>query len=108
MKDVLSKHLVFRDVVSCLFEKINAIDGEQVLLDFSQIESISRSFAQEYIQQRDQQTIKITEIHMSSQVKKMFDSVKTAQRKSTPLSFDNKKEISIHDFLHHNENKSAK
>ncbi|OYT28656.1 hypothetical protein B6U98_04325 [Thermoplasmatales archaeon ex4572_165] len=108
VKDILSEYLVFRDSVSDLFHQINKANKNQVVLDFSQVKSISRSFAQEYLQQRKQQSITMTEINMGSQVKKMFHSVKTAHKRSTMLSFDDTKEISIHDLLCHKDNQSAK
>ena len=108
VKDVLSEQLIFRDVVSDLFDKIKSTKRKQVILDFSQIESISRSVAQEYLQQKEKQSIMITEINKSPQIEKMFHSVKTTKRKSNSLSIDNMKEISIHEFLKSNENKSVR
>lgn len=96
---ILSQHLVFRDAVSDLFEYINDMSAKKVVLDFSHVKSISRSFAQEYLHQLDEQSIKIKEVNMSLQLKKMFRSVKNARRKSPPLNLEDLKEISIQDII---------
>ncbi|HMA82943.1 MAG TPA: DUF4325 domain-containing protein [Candidatus Thermoplasmatota archaeon] len=96
---ILSQHLVFRDAVSDLFDYIKNMNVTKVVLDFSHVKSISRSFAQEYLHQLDKQSIKIKEVNMSLQLKKMFRSVKKAHRKSSPLNLNDIKELSIQDII---------
>ncbi len=108
VKNVISEHLVFRDSVSDLFHRIEKSKKNQVVLDFSDVKSISRSFAQEYLEQKKKHTPNIDETNMSPEIKKMFSNIKKHQKKSFPLPFDDAKEISVRDFLQQNEKKSIK
>jgi hypothetical protein len=99
---------VFRDSVSDLFHQIEKSKKNQVVLDFSHVKSISRSFAQEYLEQKKKHTPLIDETNMSPEIKKMFAAINKHQKKPFPLSFDDAKEISISDFLQQNEKRSIK
>jgi len=108
VKNVISEHLVFRDSVSDLFHYIEKSKKTPVVLDFSHVKSISRSFAQEYLEQKKKHSLSLDEKNMSPEIKKMFAAIKKHQKKSIPLSFDDDKEISISDLLHQNEKKIIK
>lgn len=99
VKDIASENLVFRDTVQDLFAIVKKSKKKQVILDFSAVKSISRSFAHEYVNQMKQHQIRIKEVNISRDVKKMFDSVKKAQKKSIPLFLDDTQQISINDVL---------
>jgi len=96
---------VFRDSVSDLFRYIEKSKKTPVVLDFSHVKSISRSFAQEYLEQK-KHSLSFDENNMSPEIKKMFDIIIKHQKKSFPLSFDDIKEISISGFLQQNEKRS--
>jgi len=103
VKKTISEHLVFRDSVSTLFQQIKHHKNADVVLDFSDVKSISRSFAQEYLQKKKNHSFPLKEKNMSPEIKKMFDAVKKHQKKSLPLSFDDTKESSLNDLLQQSE-----
>ena len=83
---VLSKeigsNLVTRSSLDSLFTKINKFKERDVIVNFKDIEFISRSGADEYIKFRDSTKKKITEINQSREIKKMFQMVyKTKDKK---------------------------
>jgi len=103
VKKTISEHLVFRDSVSTLFQQIKQHRNTDVILDFSDVKSVSRSFAQEYLKQKKNQSFPLKEKKMIPDVKKMFDAAKKHQKKSFPLSFDDTKESSLNDLLQQSE-----
>ncbi|WP_367270227.1 STAS-like domain-containing protein [uncultured Methanobrevibacter sp.] len=56
-----------------MFTDIN--NKTEVILDFKNIEFMSRSFAQEYIFQKHTSNTKITEINMSNSIKQLLNIV---------------------------------
>lgn len=106
VKKIISEHLVFRDSVSTLFQDLKRRKNTNVVLDFSDVKSISRSFAQEYLKQKKNHSFTLKEKNMSPEIKKMFDAVKNHQKKS--FSFDNTKKRSLNDLLRQREKNSLK
>lgn len=56
-----------------IFDEIN--DENEVILNFENIEFMSRTFAQEYIFQRHNSKTKITEINMNESIKQLLEVV---------------------------------
>lgn len=56
-----------------LFQEINK--SSETVLNFENIEFMSRSFAQEYVFQKHNTTCKITEINMSPSIKQLLEIV---------------------------------
>lgn len=56
-----------------IFQRIN--DESEVILNFENIEFMSRSFAQEYVSQKHHTNCNITEINMSDSIKKLLEIV---------------------------------
>ncbi len=108
VKEIISEHLVFRDSVSDLFSHIKNDKRSQIVLDFSDVKSISRSFAQEYMQQKEKQFPLLHEKNMDPQIKKMFIAVKKHQKKMFPLSFGDAKEVSLNSLIKQNKKGSIK
>jgi anti-anti-sigma regulatory factor len=75
IKKDINIDLSMRFLAEDIFEIIGKNEKE-VIIDFDEIEFMSRSFAQEYVYQKEQipQT-NIIEINMSENVKKMFQVV---------------------------------
>ncbi len=61
LKDRFSKDLGMRSVARKIFEGLN---DDEMVFDFEGIEFISRSFAQEYMQQKYTSNIKVSESNM--------------------------------------------
>lgn len=77
-----------RNTISSFFEKINKLKDKEIVLDFSSIDFISRSCADEYIKKKQDSKKKIVEVNMSKEVCSMFNVVQNQYEKAgLPLSF---------------------
>lgn len=91
LKDKVSEDLSLRNMVSNIFKTEEFQKNEDVMIDFTGIKSISRSFAHEYLQHKEKQNCNVFEINMPSNIKKMFEIVESTKIKeelvknSTPL-----------------------
>jgi anti-anti-sigma regulatory factor len=68
----LGKYLSTRNTIKEFFEKIESTKLESVVMDFKEVDFISRSCADEYLKQKDASQINITEVNLSKNVKNMF------------------------------------
>lgn len=87
IKDVISKDLALRDTAQILFQKLEQQDKKDVTIDFADIRSISRSFAHEYLLQKEKSTKKITEVNIPQNIQKMFDIVNKTSTKPRLLEY---------------------
>lgn len=87
LKDFLSKDLSLRDLNKNLFNEISKLDSKEVILDFSDVLSMSRSFAQEYSLRKKLSKIKIIEKNQSKNVKAMLNVIQFNNPK-TKLKFE--------------------
>ena len=71
LHETLGKFIVTRNAVIKLFDSLASLN-EGIVLDFTNIEFISRSSAHEYIRQKITMNKKIDEVNMSKNVKAMF------------------------------------
>ncbi len=69
----ISKNLIFRDSANELFNYINNFDAPEIIIDFHKIQSITRSFAQQYLINKEKSNKIITNINIASNIKNMFD-----------------------------------
>jgi hypothetical protein len=73
LEEKYTKKLGMGPTAKKLFKEI---DGEkEVILNFKNIEFMSRSFAQEYVFQKHNTTCHITEINMDASIKQLLDIV---------------------------------
>ena len=82
LKDRVSEDLSLRNMVSNIFKAEEFKKTDDVLMDFTGIKSISRSFAHEYMQYKEKQNCKVLEINVPSDIKKMFEVVENTKIKS--------------------------
>ena len=82
LKNRVSEDLSLRNMVSNIFKAKEFENAEDVLIDFTGIKSISRSFAHEYLQHKEQQQNKVLEINVPSNIKRMFEIVENTKVKS--------------------------
>lgn len=71
-----------RSSISNFFMKINSMKSKEIVLDFKDVEFISRSCADEYLKQKKTSKKKIVEANMSREVYLMFRNVKTQYEKA--------------------------
>jgi len=69
---MLSKDLALRESAARLFNRIDAVKETQVIVDFSGIKSITRSFAHEYCRRKKESAKTISETHVPIDVKRMM------------------------------------
>jgi hypothetical protein len=75
LRDELSSNLAFRDSANRLFEHIDSLNKASIVVDFSGVESITRSFAHQYILNKNRSNKQIVERGVPSEIKPVFDLV---------------------------------
>ncbi|MGM0687529.1 MAG: STAS-like domain-containing protein, partial [Promethearchaeati archaeon] len=90
---MLSPDLAFRHNAKRLIEELESYPENDVVLDFSDVRTITRSFAHEYLSRKAETSKTIIEIRMPSNVKKMFQVVKNASAKTKLFDKDDSKTI---------------
>lgn len=93
IKEQISKDLALRSSAEKLFADINQLSDNKIILDFSGVTSITRSFAHQYVQNKKKSNKEITENNLSLDIEKMFEIVSNPQR--TKLIDEDKKIIEI-------------
>jgi 6-pyruvoyl-tetrahydropterin synthase len=78
----VSPDLAFRHSADSLFEYINSLEESTIVIDFSRVKSITRSFAHQYLANKKNSKKHIVEENMSRDVKRMFELVE--RQKSKP------------------------
>ena len=69
-----SSHLSLRHTADSLFDKIENLKTN-VVIDFSNIHSVSRSFAHQYLRRKNEFKKQISEVNMNSSVQEMLQLV---------------------------------
>lgn len=80
LEEKFSNKLGIGPTAKKLFQELNGNDS--VILNFENIEFMSRSFAQEYVFQKHNSKIKIEEINLNQSIKKLLDIVEEDFEKS--------------------------
>ena len=88
LSNEFGSNIFTRNTISSFFEKINSINNKEIALDFSSIDFISRSCADEYLKRKQVSKKKIIEVNMSKEVCSMFNAVQNQYKKAGfPISF---------------------
>ncbi len=81
LSKLIAKNLTLRESADKVFDYVETLKENKIIMDFSRIEFVSRSFTDEYLE-RKQKTIKSVEernLHMN--VKRMFEIVNISRKK---------------------------
>jgi hypothetical protein len=78
---VNSKQLYSRDSANSLFETIEKNNETRTIVDFSKVQTISRSFAQQYLLRKNASNKFVTETNIPENVKKMLVFVENNKNK---------------------------
>lgn len=70
-----SNNLMFREFAEKLIESIEKFKSTTVYIDFIHVNTVSRSFAHQYLKSRNASKKNIKEINVNLNVKKMFNLV---------------------------------
>ncbi len=94
MKKVLlakefGNNIFTRSSISEFFKKLKKLKNSEILIDFKNVEFISRSCADEYIKQKNAIKKKLVEVNMSKNVYSMFDTVrKQYEKRNASFTFE--------------------
>ncbi|MHA2238388.1 MAG: STAS-like domain-containing protein [Candidatus Hodarchaeales archaeon] len=72
-----SRNLAFRDTVKTLFNHINNSDLDEIIIDFQDVEFISRSFAHEILLNKRESKKKVILKNVAPRVQRMIDMVQS-------------------------------
>lgn len=72
LSDYFGKMIITRNAVANFFSFLSQIQKKEIVLDFSEVEFISRSCADEYTKRKLASNKKIKEINISRNVSSMF------------------------------------
>jgi hypothetical protein len=75
VRSELGTLLMLRSSVAPFFKKIAGLSASRVIVDFSNVEFMSRSFADEYLHARASCSKRLEERHISPEVRAMLDRV---------------------------------
>jgi len=92
LSKILGNNIFTRRTISNFFEELNKRNDKEIEIDFSKVEFISRSCADEYIKKKKESNKKIVEVNMSENVCSMFNVVKDQyERAGFSVSFNFRK-----------------
>jgi hypothetical protein len=81
--------LMLRSTVGPLFEQVSKQEADLIVFDFSAVEFMSRSFADEYLAAKSASSLHIEESHMAVEVRRMLklvsDQVRAAASRTPRL-----------------------
>jgi hypothetical protein len=81
----LSKDLALRDSANNLFTKLNKTKNKEIIIDFKNVKSITRSFAHQYQENKTLSKKKIYEENVPTNVSKMFKIITNTNTERAPL-----------------------
>jgi len=70
---VISKNLLFRDSANELFDSINNSEAPEIVIDFNSVQSITRSFAHQYLINKEKSKKNIINVNIPPTIKTMFE-----------------------------------
>lgn len=87
IESYLSQDLATRHSASDFLEIVERTDANSVVISFHNVQSITRSFADEYQKRKRKSRLVIVESDVPSNVQKMFDIVGSPNAKSSIVDF---------------------
>lgn len=84
IRDAVGGPLMLRSTVGPFFEDLERLDAKRVIVDFSDVEFMSRSFADEYLSLKAASKKRVEETRVPAEAQHMLDVV-SRQRASTRL-----------------------
>lgn len=91
----VSKDLALRDIADALFDDIESLTESEAVIDFSEVTSITRSFAHQYSLRKKYSKKIISEINMPTNIQKMFDIVENKYKKTKLIEIGSVKPIVV-------------
>ena len=82
LSEYFGKNIFIRNSLSSFFDQINKASNQEIVLNFKNIDFISRSCADEYLKQKAKTGKKITEIDVSTEISSMLEIVEKQYKKT--------------------------
>ncbi|MHA1834085.1 MAG: STAS-like domain-containing protein [Candidatus Baldrarchaeia archaeon] len=82
IRKLMSPDLTLRSSADEFFDYIESLPDTDIIIDFKNVRSITRSFAHEYTIRKARSSKRIIEINVPFNISKMFDVVKKKQKKT--------------------------
>ena len=95
ISEVLSPDLALRFNADAFFDYLDSLPENHWIIDFCNVRTITRSFAQEYKSRKAKTRKTIFEINVPTNVRKMFDIVETVFEKTRLLDLKKGKPITL-------------
>ncbi len=80
---VISENLIFRNSANELFNHINFINAPKIIVDFRKVKSITRSFAHQYLINKEKSNKNIIDVNIDSNINKMFLLIRKANKNAS-------------------------
>lgn len=81
---VIAPNLMLRGIADAFFDKLEKMAAKRIVVDFAGVESISRSFAHQYLGRKRGSSKAITEVNLSTDISRMLELVKHSSSYSAP------------------------
>jgi len=95
ISEEVSNDLALRDIADALFEDIESLPESEVVIDFSGVTTITRSFAHQYSLRKKSSKKDISEVNMPTNIRKMFDIVENKYEKTKLIEIGSVKPIVV-------------
>jgi len=95
ISNVISSDLALRNTADSFFDLIESKNANHIIIDFSNVQSISRSFAQQYLKRKHDTKKKIDDINMPDNVRKMFEIVENQRERRSFLKRESIKYVCL-------------
>lgn len=93
MKESIGRNLALRESADNLFDRIDLLQVEEIILDFKDVISISRSFSQQLLHRITKCPTKVVIVNKSEDIDSMFCAVKNPKDKYKLVEFSEKEVI---------------
>jgi len=79
--DELSADLALRDIATLFMQNLESFEIEEITIDFERVESITRTFAHEYLSRKARSHIKVREINVPDNIQRMFSVINYSENR---------------------------
>lgn len=90
-----ASHLALRNTADMLFDEIDRFETKNIIIDFSDIHTVSRSFAHQYLLREKKSRKNITKTNMNEDIKEMFKIVASTKIRKIDTDMTNIKVVSL-------------
>jgi len=86
--EILSPNLALRSNACELFRSFERYSGKEIIIDFSEIRTMTRSFAHEYYQRKNRSSRTIVERNLPENIRKMLLVVRSTSKRNALSEID--------------------